>query len=182
MSDKVFIIIVFYNPSSEDIAAASHLAERWLGAIIDNSPQPCFDGDKWGRMIYRYNNENLGIAAAQNIGIEEALKTDGVEMIVFLDQDSRVPIEYPALIVEEFNIVCRDITNLAMLGPTVIYTTCVPSHRSRQGRQMQAQRTLTRRQPIYKACQYFSLRLPTQGFTSEEFVMPSYIRGHFVFN
>ncbi len=120
MSDKVFIIIVFYNPSAEDIAAASHLAERWQGAIIDNSPQPCFAGDKWGRMIYRYNNENLGIAAAQNIGIEEALKSDGVEKIVFLDQDSRSQVEYPALIAEEFDIVCRDIPNLAMLGPTVI--------------------------------------------------------------
>lgn len=116
---NIFVVIVFYNPSSEDIASARQLAERWQGMIVDNSPQPCFQTSVCGKMRYHFCGSNVGIASAQNIGIREAMATEGVERIIFLDQDSRVAADYPVQISSEFDIVSRE-RPLAMLGPTVV--------------------------------------------------------------
>lgn len=118
--NKVATIIVFYNPTPEDIAYATAMAEHWDGVIVDNSKNPCMASSRMGKMAYICNGENLGIAEAQNIGIRHLLAETEADGIVFFDQDSRVPSDYPERMAKEFESIKRNASNLGLLGPTPI--------------------------------------------------------------
>lgn len=96
------LIIILYHPSPEDIAHLRNLAQLWPGCIVDNSEEPCFGMPEVGRMHYICNSENLGIAEAQSIGIRKMLEQGVTTHLVFLDQDTRIPTDYPSLIAEEY--------------------------------------------------------------------------------
>ena len=74
VSSNIFVVIVFYNPIEEDIKHAQMLSERYDGVVVDNSSSPSCDSSMFSRFKYIANNENLGIAEAQNKGIAEALR------------------------------------------------------------------------------------------------------------
>ncbi len=120
MDDKTFIIIVFYNPTEEDIKHAQMLSERYDGVVVDNSSSPSCDSSMFSRFKYIANNKNLGIAEAQNKGIAEALKNSGTQFVVFIDQDSRLAPDYPEKIADEFADISKTHMKLALLGPTII--------------------------------------------------------------
>lgn len=120
IASRTYVVIVFYDPSDEDIEHARSLSARYDGAVVDNSDCPSCDTNTFGRLKYIANNKNLGIAEAQNIGIAEAMKREDIQYIVFLDQDSRLDIDYPEGIAEEFETVSKTHKNLALLGPTII--------------------------------------------------------------
>lgn len=114
----VAVVIVLFNPEDDDVANVRSIASRYRGVIVDNSSAAITADDEIGRMRYMCNHGNLGIAEAQNIGIRMLLD-DNVRNIVFLDQDSRVSLDYPSVIAQTFYEVKRQVPNLAVLGPTV---------------------------------------------------------------
>ena len=116
---KIAVVVVLFNPSESDIQNVRGLSSAYDGAIIDNSEKPFSEMATIGRMRYVCNKRNLGIAAAQNIGIRLILEQDIYSHIVFLDQDSRLPLSYPQDMVSEFCTLKSRYPRLAILGPTV---------------------------------------------------------------
>ena len=116
-NEKVAVIIVLYNPDTNDIDTVRRIAQYNVGFVVDNSLIPFMDGETIGNMSYICNKANIGIAKAQNIALREILKGD-YEYVVFLDQDTRVAVDYPFQIAMEFSRI--DNGRLAVLGPQVV--------------------------------------------------------------
>ena len=116
-NEKVAVIIVLYNPDTNDIDNVRRIAQYNVGFVVDNSLIPFMDGETIGNMSYICNKANIGIAKAQNIALREILKGD-YEYVVFLDQDTRVAVDYPFQIAMEFSRI--DNGRLAVLGPQVV--------------------------------------------------------------
>lgn len=114
----LYIIVVFFNPTEEDIEYFRQLATQYQGICVDNSSIPTFQQDSIGKMLYLACNKNLGIAEAQNIGIRHLMGEEGI--VVFLDQDSRFPLDYPLLIAKEFQKYTAQNIRLGIIGPTVV--------------------------------------------------------------
>lgn len=117
INEKVAVIIVLYNPDTNDIDNVRRIARYNVGFVVDNSLIPFMDGETIGNMSYICNKANIGIAKAQNIALREILKGD-YEYVVFLDQDTRVAVDYPLQIAMEFSRI--DNGRLAVLGPQVV--------------------------------------------------------------
>lgn len=89
---KIYSLIVCYNP---DIYNLNKICKSLLDAntfvvLVDNTINTYINdlSNKLGVKLIT-NNDNFGIAKAQNIGIEFALN-DGADVIVFFDQDSLI--------------------------------------------------------------------------------------------
>lgn len=110
---KVGIISVLYKQDYIHIETNSND----VLIVIDNTPNQDLKiiSDK---IIYLPLKENLGIAEAQNRGIEIALNNKCTH-VIFLDQDSIIPINYFKKMVDEYDRISRLIPNLFLLGPTV---------------------------------------------------------------
>ncbi|MBR1400321.1 MAG: glycosyltransferase family 2 protein [Prevotella sp.] len=113
------LVIVLYNPDNDDVLHINNLATHYAGCIVDNSPRATFASHSVGLMHYVFNHGNVGIAKAQNIGIR-VLQKEGITHFVFIDQDSRLSLQYANDIVDEFIALVRQIPHLAALGPSVI--------------------------------------------------------------
>ncbi len=129
-STETAVIIILFNPSGEDIAQAELMATLWEGVIVDNSDTPFTPHDRIGKMRYICNKANLGIAEAQNIALRNILSDTNASHIVFLDQDSRMPADYPSAICSEFIRIRQKHPSLALLGPTVINKTSQKEYKS----------------------------------------------------
>jgi rhamnosyltransferase len=87
MTVCVFAIVVAYNPDLVALSALCALLGQEARVIVvdnstaENSPEPV-SGTEWYTM-----GRNIGIAAAQNVGICAAL-SQGAEVLAFFDQDS----------------------------------------------------------------------------------------------
>lgn len=86
-SPNLFAIIVCYEPKNNIFGLISSLVNQKVKPIIiDNSEKIFLTFDETG-CFYKKLGSNIGIASAQNIGVDIALRY-GAEAIVFLDQDS----------------------------------------------------------------------------------------------
>lgn len=95
-SGKVSAVLVSYNPDRETLCAAIQTILPQVSDvfIVDNASSnfSCawldkFTGEAAAKLHLLPQKENLGIAAAQNIGIEHAMALDA-EFVLLLDQDS----------------------------------------------------------------------------------------------
>lgn len=127
---SIALVIVFLNPSQEDIEHARTLAEKWDGAIVDNSITPFAEESFIGKMQYIPLKGNMGIAEAQNIGVSEVMSNVAPTHVVFLDQDSRTSVSYPKEIVNEFLRIKKAFSSLCCLGPSVINKTTGEEYKS----------------------------------------------------
>lgn len=88
----IYSVIVCYKPDLSNLIALCESLSRNFSkvVIVDNTEDsylsPSIDNSKY---VLIELNENTGIAYAQNIGIEHALK-NGAEVVVFFDQDSKI--------------------------------------------------------------------------------------------
>jgi rhamnosyltransferase len=85
-------VVVFYNPAPDFIDNIdSYIDEVETVYVIDNSefssPEICDCLDKNPKISYVWNGDNLGIAAALNIGVELAARA-GFNFVLTMDQDS----------------------------------------------------------------------------------------------
>ena len=94
----VCAVIVAFNPSErllENVAALRPQVAEVV--VVDNASSPSTlqdiqEVEKCGAKVF-YNEENLGIAAALNIGVNYALE-QGYAWIATFDQDSQPPPEF----------------------------------------------------------------------------------------
>lgn len=122
---SVVAIIVIYFPVLEDLRQLLEVTFQQVDSIVvvDNTPQL----DHEFLLEYTLNNnlhlialgDNLGIAYAQNIGIEWAIE-QGADFVLLLDQDSAPYID----MVEKLKICITDFSdkqiNVAAAGPVTI--------------------------------------------------------------
>ena len=92
---KVFCIIVTYAPDTEHLqrVLASIARQTPHIVLVDNTPNPHTAIDTPDVVQCIPLGENLGIAAAQNIGIRKAL-AQGAEVVWLSDQDTMYPATY----------------------------------------------------------------------------------------
>lgn len=89
---KVFCVIVCYNP---DLRHLRETCDRLLSdgatvVLVDNSvPSLVREAKAFSDCLLITNDSNLGIARAQNLGIQKAI-AGGAATVVFFDQDSRI--------------------------------------------------------------------------------------------
>jgi len=119
MAEDIAIIFVIYNPKEDDINNIKRFAALYNVVVIDNSDNE-HTFSKEDNIIYKANHKNLGIATAQNIGIETVKEGNKATYIIFLDQDTRLEDDYPRNIRDEFIRIQQQHSNLALLGPTVM--------------------------------------------------------------
>lgn len=93
---NVSAVLVTYNPEMEALCAAIQAVSTQVSDIfiVDNASSNFslewlgeFKGQAAARLHLLPQKENLGIAAAQNAGIEQAMKL-GADFVLLLDQDS----------------------------------------------------------------------------------------------
>lgn len=94
---KIDVIVVLYYPDSDKVCDVVRklLNEGARVIIIENTPNffnekivKCFGGRKG--FIYLALGKNMGIAFAQNIGIDISVSYSDTDYIIFLDQDSYI--------------------------------------------------------------------------------------------
>ena len=93
----------------------SHQANFNKIIIINNSPEISLDSFKSPQVIIINNPENIGLAAALNVGIHEA-KKQGAEMVATFDQDTFLPDDFSQSIFKYINTYQRDIKT-ALFSP-----------------------------------------------------------------
>lgn len=98
-SDRIGAIVVLYFPNQSLLKRLLQSLMHEVNQIfvIDNTPSMAVDWltHKWFAtknfdVIYQALGNNLGIAQAQNIGIEQAI-SNHCDHVVFFDQDSAIP-------------------------------------------------------------------------------------------
>lgn len=119
---RIIAICILYNPHNS-------LLQMWriivnnnretFFCFVDNSNFVNRNFQQIPNSCYLPNKANLGIAAAQNVGIEYA-KKNGFEHIVFFDQDTEVPRDYCKSILNEYLKIKQTIDNLCMVGPIIV--------------------------------------------------------------
>jgi rhamnosyltransferase len=112
---STFAVIVTFNGDWDNVAMlASSLVDDGVGYIVvDNGSA---DHQALGSMNTVFLGENLGIAAAQNVGIQHCLER-GAEVIVFFDQDSVIKSGFIAALIEPI------LQNAAFITAPVFYDT-----------------------------------------------------------
>ncbi len=115
--NKIAVIIVLYYSDPPQFLQKKQNREITC-VMIDNTPQRDLNLKADG-CIYIPNNNNLGIAYAQNVGINWAIDNH-YDFVVFFDQDSHFDSLYVNHIVDEYIRIESFIKNLYLLGPRVI--------------------------------------------------------------
>lgn len=90
MDNEILIVLVTYNPNWVAVVErVNNFSKVGCVFISDNSDKFLTDTSVFERdnIIYHYNNGNVGIARAQNIGINYALRHD-YNYVAFIDDDS----------------------------------------------------------------------------------------------
>jgi rhamnosyltransferase len=92
---KRFAIVVCYYPVIDRLRAlVDSVSENARVIVVDNTPSSGIVSIENCFQVVR-NNKNLGIAAAQNVGVETAL-SHNAETLMFLDQDTIISSESAA--------------------------------------------------------------------------------------
>lgn len=115
--DSLWAVVVWYNPSIEEVRAIDWYKNDVKGVIIvDNSinDNSCLLSGLQG-VTYIPQNENLGIAKALNVGCQEAIKR-GAKWVLTMDQDSLWNQHSVREYIEEANLY-SGIANVGIFSP-----------------------------------------------------------------
>lgn len=128
---KILAICVLFNPSEIIVDKWKRICncnKNTFFYFVDNSEKSHVLLDSLN-CNYMFCGENIGIAAAQNIGIDYAIKYD-FSHVLFFDQDSDIDESYICDIFFEFERVKNFVPNLAMLGPLIIDKDCGKAYKN----------------------------------------------------
>lgn len=116
-------IIITYNPNIEELKENIESVIDQVGGIciVDNSTNETLQNkilsiSNHANIHVISNMENLGIASAQNIGMEWALNKDYAAFFL-LDQDSKLMEETVAMLVRDYNYLLSRDDKIACIGP-----------------------------------------------------------------
>lgn len=119
------IIIVTYNPDTHDLSSklSTNFGNLTI-CIVDNSTIPTIQQSIKNfeslRINVITNNGNIGIAKAQNIGINWAF-SENFESIITLDQDSKLDDKIIKKLIERYNFLIESF-KVACVGPFPLNT------------------------------------------------------------
>lgn len=130
---KVLIIIVLYHPDIPILQALVQHCLEYPGSDIflsDNTDTNTdrSDHDRLAnllkqhsqRIFYYHNQQNVGIASAQNQGIQFALRHSAYQNICLFDQDSEINNQFINQLVTAFFILRQNNQKIAAVGPSLI--------------------------------------------------------------
>ena len=125
----IAIIIVLYYPNIDNInSSISSIGSNRLIILIDNTPNLENDSligkinvDNQSKIIYLPQKLNLGIAEAQNIGIQWIYSNqNSISHLLFLDQDSLIDSKFLDAMLNEYLRISKFDIKIGALGPEVI--------------------------------------------------------------
>lgn len=119
---KIIAIIVTYNPSSNLLNLINSLRHQKVTPIIVDNGSKRFDfttAEEDNQNYLIRLADNLGIATAQNKGIERALEL-GAEYILFFDQDSTIPNNFVQDMMDDYQLISNQNIKVGALGPRFI--------------------------------------------------------------
>lgn len=119
---KIFAVIITFNPSNNVINLIDALKQQNVIPIVVDNGSNNFDftvieNDQECYLLKL--NDNLGIATAQNKGIEKALEL-GAEYILFFDQDSTIPDNFVNDLMHDYQFISNQNIKIGALGPRFI--------------------------------------------------------------
>lgn len=114
---KVAGMVVLYNPTDEDINNIStYIEDVDILYIIDNSEGKSNKNriPQNKKIQYVFNNENVGVATALNVGAKKAI-SDGYKWLLTMDQDS----SFKPNVIKKMKdvIISRDMSNVGIVTP-----------------------------------------------------------------
>lgn len=124
-SSKIYAVMVTYHPDVSHLQVlVTALCEEFDGVIIvDNGTSevgfPAGMAESNHNLSIKFNGENLGIGAAQNIGIRLALAQHVTHVVVF-DQDSMVTPGFRCHLIEAESSLKQKGARVAAVGPKLI--------------------------------------------------------------
>lgn len=119
---KIYTIIVTFNPSQNVIRLINALKQQNVIPIVVDNGSKDFDFSVIENDIDCYLlrlENNLGIASAQNIGIEKAIEL-GAEYILFFDQDSKISENFVKDMMDDYRLILSQNIKIGALGPRFI--------------------------------------------------------------
>lgn len=119
-SMKIFSVIVSYNPNLRNlIELISQLNKQNVNAVVvDNNSNFVFEENEVGCKVINLK-ENLGIAVAQNKGLEYVKNNNG-NYVVFFDQDSSIPNDYILNLMSDYQFLINQGIKVGTIGPRFI--------------------------------------------------------------
>ncbi len=118
---KVAGVVILYNPKNDFITnILSYLNQVELVYVVDNSESASPNNkllDSYSTVRRINNNGNIGIAAALNKSASMASK-DGFDLLLTMDQDSRISDSFVKGMLKEFE---RD-DNIGVISPFIVHT------------------------------------------------------------
>ena len=112
---NVCVVVVFYNPTKEQILKYEYLANSIRVVAVDNSKNQ----SSVSNIEYIPLYTNKGIAAAQNEGIKYAIR-EGYEFVLLMDQDSNIDNAFVLDMMNEYNILKKLHPEIGFLGPVFV--------------------------------------------------------------
>ena len=127
---KTLVIIILYHP---DIKAVTKLIEYCLAisgvdvflsdnSTINDETQKFFlnkSGDESGHVFYHNNMHNIGIAGAQNKGLQFGIEKKYHYSVLF-DQDSDIDNDFLNTLITEFQLIRQKEANVIAVGPSFV--------------------------------------------------------------
>ncbi|MEJ6981635.1 glycosyltransferase family 2 protein [Pedobacter sp. P351] len=121
-------VIVLYNPVIDELAKNIYAIIPQVNSIIliDNSVRHLnleflkeIRELKKLKIEYIFNNQNLGVAAAQNIGLKMAISR-GAEYLIIFDQDSCPSDNMVRQLFEDYQLLLENGVSVGAIGPMAI--------------------------------------------------------------
>ncbi len=119
---NISAVIVTFNPRNNVISLINSLKVQNVRPIIVDNASKKFDFssievDNQSHLIRL--KDNLGIATAQNRGIERAIEL-GADYIIFFDQDSTIPDNFVQDMIDDYQFISKQNIKIGALGPRFI--------------------------------------------------------------
>lgn len=116
---KTTLVLVTYNPDKESLLRLISSIEQQVSeiVIVDNTPGRCelLETISTGKIEIIYLKSNMGIAYAQNVGIQRSLEKSA-DYIMLSDQDTVYPVNYIKDMLEVF----KTAENIAAVAPAFL--------------------------------------------------------------
>lgn len=121
MKEKISAVIVLYNPNLKDLIKNLDLvlANGCNDAYLINNSKYDIDLQEFHNVNIINLNKNIGIAAAQNIGMNLAFK-NGAEYILQFDQDSIIHPEMIFRLLNSYKSLIDEGINVGLISPQTV--------------------------------------------------------------
>lgn len=111
----ICIVVVLYNPSTEQIKNVEYLSSHFSVAAVDNSEVV----SEVNCSFYSPLLSNKGIAVAQNVGIKYA-RENGYKYVLLLDQDSKLDDNFIQNLYADFLTIKENDPYVGFIGPVFV--------------------------------------------------------------